>query len=96
MPRLWTASLFFLFSKKGQGVLEGVCVSGGEPLLQPDMEEFLKDIKALGFAVKLDTNGSYPEKLEPLLEKRLVDYVAMDIKNSLENIPLPSVLKIMT
>ena len=75
---------FFEFLKKRQGVLEGVCVSGGEPLLQPDIERFIGRIKELGYAVKLDTNGSFPDRLKMLVEKRLIDYVAMDIKNSPE------------
>lgn len=75
---------FFSFLKKRVGVLDGVCISGGEPLLQPDIEHFMQKIKDMGFAVKLDTNGSFPEKLKSLVEKGLVDYVAMDIKNALE------------
>jgi pyruvate formate lyase activating enzyme len=70
------------FLDKRRGLLDGVCVSGGEPLLQPDLERFLKRIKARGFLVKLDTNGSFPDTLRRLLCARLVDYVAMDIKNS--------------
>ena len=72
------------YLEKRQGILEGVCITGGEPLLQPDIAKFLKKIKALGYAVKLDTNGSFPEKLKDLIEEKLVDYVAMDIKNSKE------------
>ena len=72
----------FAYLKKRQGILEGVCISGGEPLLQPDIEDFIKKVKELGYAVKLDTNGSFPERLISLVEKGLVDYVAMDIKNS--------------
>ena len=75
---------FFQFLEKRKGVLDGVCVSGGEPLLQPDIEQFLRKIKDLGYAVKLDTNGSFPDRLLSLVEKGLVDYVAMDIKNSPE------------
>ena len=75
---------FFAFLQKRIGILEGVCVSGGEPLLQPDIEQFIKKIKDMGFAVKLDTNGSFPDKLIHLVEEGLVDYVAMDIKNSPE------------
>ena len=75
---------FFAFLEKRKGVLDGVCVSGGEPLLQPDIENFIGRIKNMGYAVKLDTNGSFPEKLIELVEKGLVDYVAMDIKNSPE------------
>ncbi|MDO8647591.1 MAG: anaerobic ribonucleoside-triphosphate reductase activating protein [Candidatus Diapherotrites archaeon] len=66
-------------------VLEGVVVSGGEPTLQKDLPEFLEKVKAIGYLVKLDTNGTNPEMLEELIEKRLVDYVAMDIKGPLEN-----------
>ena len=75
---------FFAFLQKRIGILDGVCVSGGEPLLQPDIEQFIRKIKDMGFAVKLDTNGSFPEKLINLLEEGLIDYVAMDIKNSPE------------
>ena len=75
---------FFAFLQKRRGILDGVCVSGGEPLLQPDIEQFIRKIKDMGFAVKLDTNGSFPDKLIHLVEQGLVDYVAMDIKNSPE------------
>ncbi len=75
---------FFAYLNKRKNVLQGVCVSGGEPLLQPDIEPFLIKIRALGYAVKLDTNGSFPEKLESLCRKGLLDYVAMDIKSSEE------------
>lgn len=70
------------YLKKRQGILDGVVITGGEPLLQDGIEEFIGKIKELGYAVKLDTNGSFPEKLISLVEKGLVDYVAMDIKNS--------------
>lgn len=75
------------FLKKRQGILEGVCITGGEPLLHP-LEDFLKKVKDLGYAVKLDTNGSFPEKLKSLYEKKLIDYVAMDIKNSFPKYPV--------
>lgn len=75
---------FFDFLNKRKGLLDGVCVSGGEPTLQPDLIEFIKKIKNLGYKVKLDTNGSNPEKLQQLIDLNLVDYVAMDIKNSIE------------
>lgn len=71
------------FLTKRSGILEGVCVSGGEPLLHENIDELLMDIKAKGYAVKLDTNGSQPEKLKELIEAGLVDYVAMDVKNCL-------------
>ena len=70
------------FLKKRVGVLDGVAVTGGEPLLHPDMADFLKEVKALGFLVKLDTNGSFPDRLMALVEAGLVDRVAMDIKNA--------------
>lgn len=81
---------FFDFLKKRQGVMDGVCVSGGEPLLQPGIEDFIQRIKEMGYAVKLDTNGSFPEKLQTLVEKGLIDYVAMDIKNSRESYSITS------
>lgn len=79
-----TEEKFFAFLKKRQGILDGVCITGGEPLMQPEIEGFIRKIKELGYAVKLDTNGSYPEKLKQLVQEGLVDYVAMDIKNSLD------------
>jgi pyruvate formate lyase activating enzyme len=72
------------YLKKRQGLLDGVVITGGEPLLQDGIEDFIAEIKALGYAVKLDTNGSFPDKLISIVEKGLVDYVAMDIKNSKE------------
>lgn len=73
---------FLKFLQGRQGLLDAVCVSGGEPTLQPGLEELLTEIKALGYAVKLDTNGSRPDVLKRLVEQGLVDYVAMDVKNS--------------
>ena len=70
------------FLKKRQGILDGVAVTGGEPLLHGDIDGFLRKIKDLGYAVKLDTNGSFPERLRALVEEGLVDRVAVDIKNS--------------
>ena len=66
------------------GILDGVAITGGEPLMNKDIKEFIAKIKAMGFAVKLDTNGTYPELLKELLDAHLVDYVAMDVKNSPE------------
>ena len=70
------------FLKKRQGILDGVCITGGEPTLMRDLPEFIAEIKALGYAVKLDTNGTRPYVLDRLISEGLVDYVAMDIKNS--------------
>ena len=77
-----TEEAFFAFLQKRIGLLDGVCVSGGEPTLYTGLEEMLRRIKALGYGVKLDTNGSRPEVLKALVEKGLVDHVAMDVKNS--------------
>ncbi len=76
---------FFEFLKTRQGKLDGVCITGGEPTLQPDLIEFIARIKKMDFAVKLDSNGTRPDILRELFEKKLVDYVAMDIKASLDN-----------
>lgn len=75
------------FLKKRQGLLDGVCITGGEPLLRSDLPQLLEAVKALGYPVKLDTNGSHPRALVDLVERKLVDYVAMDVKNSLERYP---------
>lgn len=72
------------FLKKRRGVLEGMCLTGGEPLIQHGVEQFLHNVKDMGYSVKLDTNGAFPDKLRELVERRLVDYVAMDVKNSRE------------
>ena len=75
---------FFAFLDARRGRLQGVCVSGGEPTLHPDLPWLLGEIKARGYEVKLDTNGTNPEMLLSLINDGLVDYVAMDIKNSPE------------
>ena len=69
------------FLEKRVGILDGVCITGGEPTMSPDLENLLRRIKTLGYAVKLDTNGSHPALLRHLAEEKLVDYVAMDVKN---------------
>ena len=70
------------FLKKRVGVLDGVAVTGGEPLLHPDIGDFLREIKTMGFLIKLDTNGSFPDRLISLVEAGLADRVAMDVKNA--------------
>lgn len=70
------------FLKKRQGILDGVCITGGEPLLHTGLAVFIEKVKALGYSVKLDTNGSNIARLKQLAEQGLVDYVAMDIKNA--------------
>ncbi|MBQ5910816.1 MAG: anaerobic ribonucleoside-triphosphate reductase activating protein [Clostridia bacterium] len=80
----FTEDEILTYLNKRQGLLDGVCITGGEPLLQPGIADFIKKIKDLGYAVKLDTNGCYPEKLKELVNAGLVDYVAMDLKNCFE------------
>lgn len=74
----------FALLKKRQGMLDGVCVTGGEPLVNVGVEDFIRRIKDMGYLVKLDTNGSFPDKMASLIDGGLIDYVAMDIKNSPE------------
>ncbi|MDD3172656.1 MAG: anaerobic ribonucleoside-triphosphate reductase activating protein [Herbinix sp.] len=76
--------------QKRTNILEGVCISGGEPTIYPDLPEFIKDIKALGFKVKLDTNGTNPALIKALVKESLLDYIAMDIKNSKDKYALTS------
>ena len=73
---------FFDFLSRRRGKLDGVCVTGGEPTVHPDLPEFLAKIRSMGFLVKLDTNGSHPRMLRSLAEADLIQYAAMDIKNS--------------
>ncbi|MFH1451219.1 MAG: anaerobic ribonucleoside-triphosphate reductase activating protein [bacterium] len=70
----------FAFLKERQGLLEGVCITGGEPTINADLPQLISKIKRLGYFVKLDTNGSNPQMLEALIDKKMIDYVAMDIK----------------
>jgi pyruvate formate lyase activating enzyme len=72
------------FLRKREGLLEAIVISGGEPTLQPGLEEFLSEIRPLNYLIKLDTNGYQPQKLERLLALNLLDYVAMDLKNTPE------------
>lgn len=75
----------FEYLRKRQGILDGICISGGEPLLQKDIERFVKKVKEMGFLVKLDTNGSCPTILKRLIENNMLDYIAMDIKDDFIN-----------
>ena len=84
-PNLTDEVLAYLAKRKG--ILDGVCVTGGEPLLQPDLVGFLQAVKEMGYAVKLDTNGMLPGRLAEVLATKLVDYVAMDIKSSPDGYP---------
>lgn len=77
-----TQDEIFEFLRRRQGTLDGVVITGGEPLMQPQLAEFLEQVKSLGFLVKLDTNGTFPDRLRELVRAGLIDKVAMDIKNS--------------
>ncbi len=83
------------FLKSRVGILDGVCITGGEPTLQKDLPELLRAIKEMGYLIKLDTNGYRPEVLKALVAEGLVDYVAMDIKNSPERYALTCGLETM-
>lgn len=72
------------FLKQRKGMLEGVVISGGEPTVMPDLEKFIVKVREHGFAVKLDSNGNHPEVFRSLIEKKLVDYIAMDFKTGLD------------
>lgn len=75
------------YLEKRKGVLDGIAVTGGEPLLQKDIRGFLEKVRRIGYKIKLDTNGTYPDKLKELVGAGLVDYVAMDIKNHPDKYP---------
>ena len=89
------------FLKKRSGILEGVCVTGGEPSLSPELPDLLRSIRETGLSIKLDTNGSRPDVLKKLLEAHLVDKIAMDIKAAPDNyavlcgLPHPDLVKIL-
>lgn len=80
-PQISESEVLDYLSKRF-GLLDGVCVSGGEPTLYPDLPKFIAKLKSIGYLVKLDTNGTNPEMVKYLVENKLVDYIAMDIKNS--------------
>jgi pyruvate formate lyase activating enzyme len=80
-PKLISEDDIFSFLEKRKGLLEGLVITGGEPLMQKDIVEFLTKVKKLGYLIKIDTNGMYPDMLEDLIDKKVVDYVSMDIKS---------------
>lgn len=84
----------FKYLNKRKNIIEGVCISGGEPLLQKDIKEFIKKIKSLGLKVKLDTNGTNPDLILSLINDNLLDYIAMDIKNIKSKYELTSGAKV--
>lgn len=83
LPPLETEEIFTFLNKR-RNVLTGVCITGGEPTLQPDLPELIRRIKEMGYLVKLDTNGTNPQMLQHLIHAGLIDYCAMDIKNAPE------------
>jgi len=85
---------FFWWLEKKIGLLDGICITGGEPTIHQDLPQFIKKIKDLSFSVKLDTNGTNPEMLEDLIKNNLLDYIAMDIKGPLEKYQKFSNLKL--
>lgn len=83
-----TKEELYEYLKRRKGILDGIAITGGEPLIHSEIIDLIKNIKALGYKVKLDTNGSKPETLKYLISEGLIDYVAMDIKNTLKKYPL--------
>ena len=77
----------FSHLKKREGIIDAIVISGGEPTLQPDLVEFIKELRQMPISIKLDTNGTNLAVLKELVENNLIDYVAMDIKNSMEKYP---------
>ncbi len=86
----YTEEYILDFLKKRYGILDGICITGGEPLINKEIKEFIKNVKEIGYSIKLDTNGSFPKELKDLVENKLIDYVAMDIKNSIAKYPQTS------
>ena len=82
------------YLKKRIGILDGVCITGGEPLIHADIKDYIKKIKDLGYLVKIDTNGSNPKLLKELIDLKLVDYIAMDIKNIYSKYDITSGVKV--
>ena len=83
-PAIMEEGELYAFLEKRRGLLDGVAITGGEPTLRPDLPELMRHIRDMGYAVKLDTNGGHPDRLEKILSEGLADYVSMDIKNSPE------------
>ena len=94
-PALMDEEALLRFLRGRRGLLDGVAITGGEPLLRKDLPDLLRAIRELGFAVKVDTNGNHPEALEAILSEGLADYIAMDIKNSPQKYALTAGLKVL-
>lgn len=86
-PEAYSVEEVLSFLTKRRGILEGIAITGGEPTLQPDLSDFIRDVRKLGYRIKLDTNGYRPQVLEKLCSEGLLDYVAMDIKTCKERYP---------
>ncbi len=91
-PAIPEEEIFHTLNKR-KGIIEGICITGGEPTLYPDLFNFIHKIKDMGFLVKLDTNGDNPQIVKDLIKKGYLDYVAMDIKNSKAKYSLSSGIK---
>ena len=87
-PAIMDENELFAFLEKRRGLLDGVAITGGEPTLRADLPDLMRRVREMGYAVKLDTNGAHPGRLEEILKAGLADYVAMDIKNSKEKYAL--------
>jgi len=87
LPDIAVGEVFRLLAER-QGFVDGVVITGGEPTLQSDLADFVRELKSLGLSVKLDTNGYRPQSIQLLLQEKLLDYVAMDVKGTLEKYPL--------
>ena len=87
-PAAFSEDEILAFLKKRRGILEGIAITGGEPTLQDDLADFIRSVRALGYQIKLDTNGYKPDVLKNLCEEGLIDYVAMDIKTCRERYPV--------
>lgn len=85
---LMTTEELLVFLNKRKGILDGVCITGGEPTLYSDLYNLISSVKDLGYLIKLDTNGSNPEMVSLLINNSLIDYIAMDIKSSLNEYPI--------
>ena len=83
----YTIEEILAYLNKRKGIIEAVCITGGEPTIYPDLEEIIRKIRSLGLLIKLDTNGSNPKVIKDLVNKGLIDYIAMDIKNSYQKYP---------
>ena len=92
-PAIMEEEELLSFLEKRRGLLDGVAFTGGEPCLQKNLPELMRKIREMGFAIKLDTNGNHPDMLEKMISEGLVDYVAMDIKNSPEKYAVTSGLE---